>query len=237
MACDGVLLMENLPTHVAIAPDGNRRWAQLHGASPLEGHQRGAEVMHQVVDYLADRGIKYLTLWGFSTDNWKRSSEEVKNIFTLLEQWIDSHTSWVHSKGIRLRHIGRLHELPEGLRGAINNAVTLTRNNSRLTLNVAFNYSGRAEILDAVRQLVDKEAPSQKIDEASFSRYLYMDGMPDVDLVIRTGGDFRISNFLLWQTAYSEYYFTEVLWPDFDTRELEKALQAYSDRKRRFGGD
>ncbi len=222
--------------HIAIVPDGNRRWATLHGVPALEGHRRGAEAMHTVVDYLIGR-VQYLTVWGFSTDNWKRSEKEISNIFSLLAAWIDKDAPWVHSQGVRLHHLGRLHELPQGLRQVIDSAVALTQNNSRLTLNVAFNYTGRAEVIDAVHRLIDEGVPSQVVDEKFFSRYLYTEGMPDVDLVIRTAGEFRPSNFMLWQTAYSEFYFTDTLWPDFNEKELEKALETYSERQRRFGGD
>ncbi len=222
--------------HVAIVPDGNRRWSKLHGVPVLEGHRRGAEVMHNVVDCLNSQGIKYLTVWGFSTDNWKRSDSEVNALFHLLATWIEKDTPWLTSRGVRLRHIGRLQELPDFLQLPINHAVDLTKNNTAMALTLAFNYTGRAEIVDAIHNwLADKDAPSY-LDEELFSRYLYTDGMPDVDLVIRTA-EFRLSNFLLWQAAYSEFYFTETLWPDFDTRELEKALLSYSESQRRFGGD
>ena len=230
-------MIDNLPTHVAIVPDGNRRWAKLHGVPALEGHRRGAEAMHRVVEHFIACGIKYLTVWGFSTDNWKRNQEEITSLLRLLAQWIDKDVPWLNEHGVRLRHIGRLWKLPHFLQEAINKAVELTKDNMGLTLNLAFNYTGRAEIVDAVCQLVKDGILSQDIDEELFSRYLYTDGMPDVDLVIRTAGEFRLSNFLLWQTAYSEFFFTETLWPDFDTEELERALQIYSKRQRRFGGD
>lgn len=223
--------------HIALIPDGNRRWAKLHGVPALEGHQRGAEAMHSLVEQLIDRQIKYLTVWGFSMDNWKRSEQEIQDLLHLLAFWINKDAPWLHERGVRLRHIGRIGKLPEFLQLAINQAVELTRDNMGMTFNLAFSYTGRAEIIDAVRHLVKDNIPSQDIVEESFSNYLYTDGMPDVDLVIRTAGEFRVSNFMLWQTAYSEFFFTEILWPDFDTRELEKALQAYSQRKRRFGGD
>ena len=225
----------NYINHVAIVPDGNRRWAKEHGLPALEGHRRGAEAMHAAVDYLIGR-VQYLTVWGFSTDNWKRSDSEVNNLFHLLAAWIERDTPWLNSRGVKLRHIGHLRELPQGLQLVINKAIELTSDNTGMTLTLAFNYSGRAEIVDAVNRLLDESAPRHMAEKA-FSRYLYTDGMPDVDLVIRTAGDFRLSNFLLWQTAYSEYYFTDSLWPDFDTTELEKALQVYSERQRRFGGD
>ena len=228
--------------HIGIIPDGNRRWATEHGVSPLEGHQRGAETMHTTVEHLIAQGIKYLTVWGFSADNWKRSDREVSNLFHLLTAWIEKDTPWLNSRGVRLRYIGRFQELPQDLQLPINKAMELTSENTGMTLTLAFNYGGRAEIVDAVRRLIDAGIPSHRIppreiDETFFSRYLDTDGMPDVDLVIRTAGEIRLSNFLLWQTAYSEFYFTEVLWPDFDTKELEKALHVYSERRRRFGGD
>ena len=229
--------------HVAIVPDGNRRWSKLRGAPVLEGHRRGAEAMHTVVDYLIDQQVRYLTIWGFSMDNWKRSDDEIKDLLHLLAFWIDKDAPWLHERGVRLRHIGRLEELPDFLQLAINQAVELTRDNMGMTLNLAFNYTGRTEIVDAVRHLIDsgrlfEPAMSRpQLDEELFSHYLYTDGMPDVDLVIRTAGEFRLSNFMLWQTAYSEFYFTKVLWPDFTTAELSLALQEYSWRQRRFGGD
>ncbi|MBA7697288.1 Isoprenyl transferase [subsurface metagenome] len=229
--------MTELPTHIAIVPDGNRRWAKEHGAPALEGHRRGAEAMHTTVEHLVAREIKYLTVWGFSTDNWQRADSEVNNLFHLLAAWIEKDTPWLNSRGVRLRHIGRFQELPQDLQLAINKAMEVTSDNTGMTFTLAFNYSGRAEILDAVRRLIDAGVPPWEIDEKFFSRYLHTDGMPDVDLVIRTAGEFRLSNFLLWQTAYSEFYFTPVLWPAFDTKELEKALESYSERRRRFGGD
>ncbi len=233
--------MTELPNHIALIPDGNRRWAKEHGVPALQGHRRGAEAMHTVVDYLIGR-VQYLTVWGFSTDNWQRADSEVNNLFHLLAAWIEKDTPWLNSRGVRLRHIGRFQELPQDLQLAINKAMEVTSDNTGMTFTLAFNYSGRAEILDAVRRLIDAGIPShwippREIDEAFFSRYLDTDGMPDVDLVIRTAGEFRLSNFLLWQTAYSEFFFTPVLWPAFDTKELEKALESYSERRRRFGGD
>lgn len=223
--------------HVAIVPDGNRRWAAMHNLPALEGHRAGADRMHQVVDQFIKLGVKYLSLWGFSTDNWKRSPEEVQNIFALLQLWIEKDTPWLHENSVRLCHIGRFHQLPLTLQHAIGLAVDLTAYNKGMTLNLAFNYSGRAEIVDAVRRLLNDQVPWNLVDEQLFSRYLYTDGAPDVDLVIRTADELRVSNFMLWQAAYAEYYFTPVFWPDFDAIELEKALQAYSERKRRFGGD
>ncbi|GAI98895.1 unnamed protein product, partial [marine sediment metagenome] len=170
-------------------------------------------------------------------DNWKRSKGEVNNLFNLLALWIKKDTAWLHKRNVRLRHIGRISELPDYLQLAIKEAGELTKNNSGMTLSLAFSYTGRGEIVDAIHNwLADKDAPSY-LDEKVFSRYLYTDGMPDVDLLIRTGGEFRLSNFMLWQTAYSEFFFSEALWPDFDETELNKALEIYNQRQRRFGGD
>jgi len=229
--------MNNLPQHVAIVPDGNRRWSKKHGVSTLEGHKTGAERMHSVVEALIQHGVKYLTVWGFSTDNWKRADAEVIYLFSILEAWIRRDTPWLHSQGVKLRHIGRLHELPEGLFRTIAAAMYLTRNNTGMTLLLAFNYSGRADITDAVRKMLTDGAPPESVNEELIGGYLSTNGTPDVDLVIRTAGEYRLSNFLLWQAAYGEFYFTPVLWPDFTNKELDKALRTYSQRQRHFGGD
>lgn len=230
-------MADNLPQHVAIVPDGNRRYAQAKGLSRIEGHRAGADRMHQVVDNLIQLGVKYLTVWGFSTDNWKRPPDEVDSLFDLLGLWIQTDTPWLHANGVRLRHIGRIHELPPDLQDVITEAMYLTKDNPGMTLNLAFNYTGRAEIVDALRRLINDRVPWHLVDEAMVSRNLYTDGAPDVDLVIRTADELRLSNFMLWQTAYSEFYFTPVFWPDFDAVELGKALKAYATRQRRFGGD
>ncbi len=231
-------MVNNLPQHVAIIPDGNRRYAQMKGLSKIEGHRAGADRMHQVVDNLIQRGVKYLTVWGFSTDNWKRTAEEVQSLFELLLRWIEKDTPWLHENGVRVRHIGRFYELPPDLQAAITQALELTKNNTSMTLILAFNYSGRAEIADAITHILSDFVGAEAMPdwELELPHYLYTDGMPDVDLVIRTADEFRLSNFMLWQTAYSEFYFTDTLWPDFDKLELEKALEAYQSRERKFGG-
>ena len=225
-----------LPNHIAFVPDGNGRWAEQRGLPRLNGHQAGAENMGRMVRYLNEYPIKYVTLYGFSTENWSRPEEEVSGLFQLLEEFIDKHAPEIHERGIKLRHLGQLDKLPQGLQRAINKAVELTKNNTRMTLNVAFNYGGRAEILDAVRHLLADNIAPQNIDEELFSGYLYTNGLPDVDLLIRTGDELRLSNFLIWQTAYSEYHFTKVLWPDFSKKDIDRALLSYSQRQRRFGG-
>jgi len=217
--------------------DGNRRWAEQRGLPQLEGHRAGVENMRSVIEYLGKHQLKYLTVYGFSTENWNRPEDEVRGLLHLLEETLDKETPELHNRGVRLHHLGRLDGLSLGLQLAINSAVELTKNNTEMTFSFAFNYGGRIEILDAARRLIAEGIPPQNIDENLFSSYLYTAGLPDIDLVIRTGGELRISNFLIWQTAYSEYYFTKVLWPDFDKKEIDKALLSYSQRQRRFGGD
>jgi len=225
----------HLPTHVAIVPDGNGRWAEQRGLSRLAGHRAGVKTMRSMIEYLNDYQIKYVTLYGFSTENWARPEDEVNGLFRILERRIGKDVPQLHKKGVKVRHLGRLGELPARLQQAINRAEELTQNNTGMTLNLAFNYGGHIEIIDAVRRIAAEGIPPEKIDEKLFSRYLYTVGLPDVDLLIRTGDELRLSNFLIWQTAYSEYYFTQVLWPDFTKEDIDKALFAYSQRERRFG--
>jgi undecaprenyl diphosphate synthase len=224
-----------LPTHIAIIMDGNGRWAQKRGLPRLEGHQAGVENLRSVIEYFNQLGLKYLTLYGFSTENWKRPKEEIDGLLKLLKEAIDEETLKLHQKGIRIRHLGRLDGFSKGLQRAITRAVELTKDNKGMTLGLAFDYGGRAEILDAVRRIIVEGVPPQKIDEQLFDSHLYTAGLPEVDLVIRTAGELRISNFLIWQAAYSEYYFAKVFWPDFNNKEIDKALLAYSRRQRRFG--
>ena len=225
-----------LPTHVAIVPDGNGRWAEKRGLPRLHGHQAGAENMYNMVRYLNEYPVKYVSLYGFSTENWARPDTEVNGLFRLLEEFIDTYLEEIHERNIRLFHSGRLYQLPENLQQVITRAVEMTKDNDRMILNVAFNYGGRAEIVDAARRLLADGHKPEELDEKSFSNYLYTVGLPDVDLLIRTGDETRLSNFLLWQTAYSEYHFTKVLWPDIRKKDIDKALLAYSQRTRRFGG-
>jgi len=225
-----------LPNHIAIITDGNGRWAQQRRLPRFEGHRAGVESLRSAIECLNEYQIKYVTIYSFSTENWKRPEAEIAGLFQLLEESIDKETVELHKQNVRLRHLGRLDGLPPHLQQAVTRAIELTKNNTGMTLSFAFNYGGRNEILNAVRHLVAEGVPPQEITEELFSRYLYTAGLPDVDLLIRTGGELRISNFLIWQAAYSEYYFTEVLWPDFGRKEIEKALLVYSQRQRRFGG-
>ncbi|MDD4924136.1 MAG: isoprenyl transferase [Dehalococcoidales bacterium] len=225
-----------LPSHIAFIMDGNGRWAKKRNLPRKAGHKAGTQNILALLKTLGKYGIKYVTLYSFSTENWNRPEEEIRAILDILGKSLDKEVPALHKNGVKVCHIGHLEKLPEKTREAIANAVELTKNNTAMTLNLAFDYGGRAEIVDAVKKIVSDRIPVQNIDEKLFDGYLYTNGLPEVDLVIRTGGDLRISNFLLWQSAYAEFYFTDVLWPDFDAEEIEKALISYSQRERRFGG-
>jgi undecaprenyl diphosphate synthase len=222
--------------HVAIILDGNGRWAAQHGLPRVEGHYVGTENIHRVIEAFAEYKVKYLTLYAFSTENWKRSEEEVKRLLQIMSEVIDRETKALHEKGVRLQHLGKLDRLPQNLLQKVQRAVELTKDNDRMILSIAFDYGARAEILNAIKRIMEEGLSPQVIDESLFSNYLYTAGLPDPDLIIRSGGELRLSNFLLWQSAYSELYFTPVLWPQFDEEEVKKALIAYSKRERRFGG-
>ncbi len=225
-----------LPVHVAIIMDGNGRWAKRRGLTRLQGHKAGVDNVRPVVKAANDIGVKYLTIFGFSTENWTRPLEEVRGLMRLLQDRIDREADELHKNNVKIRHFGRMEELPGAIRKALNRAIELTAANTGMVLGFAFNYGGRVEILDAVRRMIADGVPPDKVNEKKFGAYLYTAGTPDVDLIIRTSGELRLSNFLMWQTAYAEYYFTDTLWPDFSVEELKKALLAYSQRKRRFGG-
>lgn len=221
--------------HVAIILNGNGRWAKKRGLPRLMGHKAGADNIRPVTRIFADYGVKYLTLYIFSTENWNRPKTEVAGLLSLLSRNIDKETRAFHQQNIRLIHLGRLDRLSQKLRQKVEAATELTKNNTGLTLCLAFDYGGRDEIVQAARRIINTNIPGDNIDEALFSKYLYTNGIPDPDLIIRTGGDLRLSNFLLWQAAYSEFYFTPVLWPDFGQKEIEEALSEYELRQRRFG--
>jgi len=224
-----------LPKHVAIIMDGNGRWARKRGLPRLAGHRAGTENVRRTVRACLDFGIKVLSLYAFSTENWDRPVDEVRGLMMILEEVIGRETAALHKEGVAIRHVGRKEELSDSLRRKIQQAEDVTHNNSRMTLNIAFNYGGRREILDAVRRLIADGVEVASLDEETFSRYLYTAGQPDPDLVIRTAGEMRLSNFLIWQASYAEYYSTSTYWPDFDREELHKALIAYAQRQRKFG--
>jgi len=225
----------DLPQHVAIIMDGNGRWAKKRGLSRIEGHRAGTENIHRVAEIFAEYKIKYLTLFAFSTENWNRPNNEVKGILKILSDRLDPEIKRLHEKNIRVRHLGRLDALSPELQKKIKAAIELTSNNTGGTLTMAFDYGGRAEIVEAARRLLSDRIPAEDVTEDSFKKYLYAPDMPDPDLIIRTSGETRLSNFLLWQAAYSELYFTDVLWPDFNRAEIDKALADYKSRQRRFG--
>lgn len=224
-----------LPNHVAIIMDGNGRWAKRRGLPRLVGHRAGGKVVRRVVDRFNEYKVKCLTLYAFSTENWKRPDDEVNGLIKILAQMIDRETKALHGRGVRLYHLGKADSLSKELQAKVNKAIELTKNNTGITLSIAFDYGGRAEILDAVRRIVKDGIRPEDITESLFSKYLYIPNVPEPDLIIRTAGEMRLSNFLIWQSAYSEYYTTPTLWPDFDEAEVDKALLAYSRRERHFG--
>lgn len=229
-----------VPQHVAIIMDGNGRWARRQGLDRLEGHRAGRDAVRRTLEACRDLGIAYLTLYAFSTENWRRPPFEVEGLMVLLRESVAEEADDLARKGIRLHISGDLDQLDPGIAAQLREVEARTRDNERLVLNFALNYGGRAELLQAVRRLAldvsaGRVAP-EAIDDRFFARYLYTDGLPDPDLLIRTGGEQRISNFLLWQIAYTELYFCDVYWPDFEAVHLYEAVRAYQNRRRRFGG-
>ena len=226
---------DRLPRHVAMIMDGNGRWALSRGLPRLAGHKAGTENLRRVIRTSVEFGIKYLTIYAFSTENWGRPPEEVKGLMYILEDVIDKELAELNKEGVQLRHIGRLERLAPSLQKKVLHAVELTKNNDRLILNVAFNYGGRDEIVNAIQNIMkDRIAPEEVTDEL-VSRYLYTAGVPDPDLIIRTSGELRVSNFLIWQAAYSEWYVTPTYWPDFNKEEYRRALETFAGRDRRYG--
>ena len=227
------------PAHVAVIMDGNGRWAQARGLDRLEGHWQGYRTLKQIV-YAADElGIRYLTVYGFSSENWRRSEQEVGGLMNLMLRAMRAEIEELIDRGVKVRVSGRMHQLPEDLQAEFQDAIDRTRDNTGLTFNLAINYGGRAEIVDAVRAIADSvrngSVGPKSIDEQDISRNLYAPDIPDPDLLIRTAGEMRLSNFLLWQTAYSEIWVTETCWPDFSREHLESAIAAYQSRTRKFG--
>ena len=225
-----------LPRHVAVIMDGNGRWAAQRGMRPTDGHRAGTENIRAAIEAFAERGVQCLTLFAFSTENWKRPRPEVRGLMRILSSTIDREVQPLHEAGIRLRYIGRIDALSAPLRRKIEDAIALTASNDQMTVCVAFNYGGRAELVDAVRRIVADGVDPDQISERTLSDYLYTCDLPDPDLIIRTGGETRISNFLLWQAAYAEYVFSDTYWPDFCERAVDTALAAYAQRRRNFGG-
>ncbi len=228
---------DRIPTHVACVMDGNGRWAQRRGLKRTEGHAAGEEALFDTVEGALELGIKWLTVYAFSTENWKRPTDEVRYLMGFNESILTRRRDEMNERGVRMRFAGRRDwRVPKRLIKHQDASVELTRANRTMTFTIAFNYGGRAEIVDAVRALVAEGTPADKIDERAIRRHLYDPEMPDPDLMIRTSGEYRISNFLLWEIAYSELVFTDVLWPDFRRQHLFDAVREYQDRERRFGG-
>jgi undecaprenyl diphosphate synthase len=215
--------------------DGNRRWAAARGLPSIAGHVQGVEAIKPIVRVAPDRGIEVLSLYVFSQENWRRSEDEVAGLFSLVDGAVRQNTDELMAQGVRVRIIGRLHEVPEEIRRSIQDAEHRTREGTRMVLNIAFNYSGRSEIIDAIRALLAARVETREVDEERVERNLYTWGQPDVDLLIRTGGEHRTSNFLLWQSAYAELVFTSTLWPDFSEADLDAAIVEFANRHRRFG--
>ena len=230
-----LLRPDELPRHVAIIMDGNRRWARAHDVSDYDGHAAGVEAIRGLLKHAVRRGIPMLTLYAFSRENWARSDAEVAGLFDLLTQAIRDETDELRTQGVRVSLLGRLDELPAATRDSILGALERTAEGTRLQLNIAWNYAGRTEIVDALRGIVASGIPAADIDEHTVEAALYTAGLPDPDLMIRTGGEQRISNFLIWQSAYAELVFSQRLWPDFGPEALDEALLEFASRTRRFG--
>ena len=225
-----------IPTHVAIIMDGNGRWALARGLPRLIGHRAGTENLRRIITACVEFGIKYLTIYAFSTENWGRPREEVDGLMNILEDVIDRELAELNKEGVQLRHIGRLERLDPKLQEKVLEAIELTRHNDRLVLNVAFNYGGRDEIVNAIQKMIKDNVKPEQVTSDLVSQYLFTVGVPDPDLIIRTSGELRVSNFLIWQGAYSEWYVTSVYWPDFSKEEFRKALDTFAQRDRRYGG-
>ena len=231
----------NLPTHIAIIMDGNRRWAKNNNLDVRLGHKKGAETLENIVRYCNKIGIKYLTVYAFSTENWKRSKEEVGALMLLLQNYLDDFAKRADTENIKINMLGNREELSKGLLKSIDNAIEKTKNNTGINFNVAFNYGGRDEIVRAVKKIAEDAKNNivdiEAINEELISNNLYTKNVPDPDLMIRTSGEIRTSNFLPWQLVYSEFYFTDKLWPDFTEKDLDTAIEVYNTRTRKFGAN
>jgi undecaprenyl diphosphate synthase len=228
-------LPEKLPTHIAIIMDGNGRWAQARNLPRIAGHRAGTENLRRIIEACIEFGIPYLTIYAFSTENWGRPQDEVQGLLHILEDVIDRELQELHDQGVQLHHIGRLERLAPRLRDKVLHAVELTRGNPRLVLNIAFNYGGRDEIVHAIQEMIKDSVQAADVTDELVSKYLFTAGIPDPDLIIRTSGELRISNFMIWQGAYAEWYFPPVYWPDFDKEQLRLAIHEFSQRERRYG--
>lgn len=227
--------MSAVPRHIAIIMDGNGRWAKQRGLPRMAGHRAGVENIRRIVQECQAQGVEYLTLYAFSTENWNRPGPEVRALMTLFGEFIDRETRDLHREGVRIKHLGKIQNLSSVLQRKVQYALDLTQHNTTMTLAVALDYGGRDEIVHAVRALIAQGYSAEQITEEAISEHLYTGGMLDPDLIVRTGGEFRLSNFLIWQAAYAEFYSSPVFWPDFGVEELRQAIAAYGQRERRFG--
>ncbi len=228
--------LDKIPRHVAIIMDGNGRWAQQKGLPRVSGHHAGTENLREVIEAAVEFGIQYLTIFAFSTENWARPTEEVQGLMKIFRTMLDRELKNLHENGVQLRHLGCLDRIDDILKKKVQEAIEMTKDNDSLILNIAFNYGGRDDILRAVKRLIEAGVDIESLDDDLFGKYLYTADCPDPDLIIRTSGEYRLSNFLIWQGAYSEWYFTPTYWPDFGEEDLYQALTTYNERERRYGG-
>ncbi|MFZ2780372.1 MAG: isoprenyl transferase [Leptotrichiaceae bacterium] len=226
----------SIPKHIAIIMDGNGRWAKEKGKLRVEGHKKGAENIEKIIDYSIKLGVKYLTVYAFSTENWKRPEAEVKALMKLFAKYLDDKKEELKKQGVKLLVTGTEENIPNKLLKKIRNTEEYLSDCNQITFNIAFNYGGRKEIVDGINKIIKENRENKEINEEEFKKYMYRPEIPDPELVIRTSGEFRVSNFLLWEIAYSEFYVTNVYWPDFDEREYDLAIASYNKRDRRFGG-
>lgn len=224
-----------IPTHIGIIMDGNGRWAKARHLPRQAGHRAGTENLRRIIEACIDFKIQILSVFAFSTENWGRPEPEVKGLLSILEDVIDRELNDLHKQGVQLRHMGKLGDLSPSLQVKVRNAIELTKNNQRLILNIAWNYGGRQELVEVVRKIAQANIPPEEITEQTINNNLFTAGLPDPDLIIRTSGEMRVSNFMIWQGAYAEYYVTPTLWPSFNQAELEKAIEAFNQRERRYG--
>lgn len=228
-------IQTKVPTHVAIIMDGNGRWAKKRGLPRLAGHRAGTENLREIIKACMEFGVHYLTIYAFSTENWGRPADEVDGLMHILEDVIDKELNELHQQGVKLVHIGRLERLEPSLQEKVKHSIELTKNNNKLTVCIAWNYGGRDEIVCAIKRIIEEGIKPEEINDVVVSQHLFTAGIPDPDLIIRTSGEMRISNFLIWQSAYSEWFVTSILWPDFKREEFKKALIEFGQRERRYG--
>lgn len=224
-----------LPTHLGFIMDGNRRWAKTRGLPTLEGHRKGFNAVTALIDACLDRGVQYVTIWAFSTENWDRSEEEIAYLMDLFEEMFNKYRKQLNKKNVKIQVAGRLSDFPEKVQESALLAIKETEKNNGLVLNIAFSYGGRAEIVDATKKIIAEGLSPKEITEEKFAEYIYEAGQPNIDMIVRTSGEQRLSGFMLWQSSYSEIYFMDRCWPDFNAEALDEVITEYQNRERRFG--